>query len=376
MCSQLTDGTFTYTTIGGSAASNLREGMTSCNAFGFVPGRMNSGKNPQQDTEMDVLSETNQPIKLMELQQRFQHNDATLVFDEISQAPILHLAHINNRLNEIRLDINQVKCGDFNQIPGVGTTIPTLIEQLLIFPESIAPNQRLQVEAAKDFMQHKFIRLTQQNRTQDEQHLNRIKRIVDYSQDRPIFEDFIRYLFSIQLKRSDILDASSPWISNATVLVASNAERFFMNKVFGELYIKVQAKVGIFWALKGIQSRTHSTDGEQLSEAEIEALCHRYPELCGYFIQGAPATLVENLKPSKGLSNGTQVFMNSLRFETNHPLYVETIRRIENAQPGEMIFIPMAPMVCAIILVIALQLVDSETMKIISNYKYQTMIIC
>jgi hypothetical protein len=218
---------------------------------------MQKGRDPNQITEMDALSETNQPVKLLELQQRFQHKDATLVFDEISQAPILQFAHINNRLREIgRTDINQVKCGDFNQIPCVGgISIPKMIETLMIYPESITTNKRLHVEAAKDFMEYTLIRLTQQNRTQDAEHLGRIKRIVDYSQDRPISEEFIQYLLSIQLKPSDIQDDESQWISNATILVASNAERFFMNKMFAELYIKVKAKVGIFWALKRAQSQ-------------------------------------------------------------------------------------------------------------------------
>ena len=345
LCSRLTEGTFTYTTIGGSAASNLREGMTSCNAFGFVPGQR--GKNAQQDFEMEILSETNQPMKLLELQERFRHRDATLVFDEISQAPILHIAHINNRCNEIKPTLNQVKCGDFNQIPGVGLSIPNMIEAMLIHPESIDPvAQRLQVEAANDFMQYRLIRLTQQNRTQDEDHLGRIKRIVDYSQAKPISEDFIRYLQSIQLKQSDIDDASSPWLWKATVLVASNAERFFMNRLFGELYIKAKEKVGFYWSLKGVGTSGSSTSsGEELTLAEIQALCQRYPELCGYFMEGAPATLVENLKPSKGLSNGTQCFMNSLRFDTNHPKYAETKALIENAKPGDMVYLPLAPSV-------------------------------
>jgi hypothetical protein len=345
LCSRLTEGIFTYTTIGGSAASNLREGMTSCNAFGFVPGQR--GKNAQQETEMDVLSETNQPVKLAELLARFNHPDSTHVFDEISQAPCLHMAHINNRCNEIKRDLNQVRCGDFNQIPGVGFSIPSMIEAMLIYPESIEEKHRLQVEAANDFMTYKLIRLTQQNRTQDVDHLNRIKRMVDYSQSKPISEEFIRYLQSIQLKHADIEDVSSPWICNATILVASNAERFHMNRLYGELYIKAKSKAGFYWSLKGVGTTGDSTSSgnEELSLAEIQALCQRYPELCGYFMEGAPATLVDNLKPSKGLSNGTQVFLNSLRFDSNHPKYEETKLLIDNAQPGDMVFLPLAPSV-------------------------------
>ena len=102
LASKLTNGKFTYTAAGGSAASNLRGGLTCCNAFGFTPRGI--GRSPQQVMEMEELSESNQPVKLMELNLRFEHKDSTLVIDEVSQIPVLQLAHVLNRVNEIRND--------------------------------------------------------------------------------------------------------------------------------------------------------------------------------------------------------------------------------------------------------------------------------
>jgi hypothetical protein len=60
--------------------------------------------------------------------------------------------------------------------------------------------------------------------------------------------------------------------------------------------------------------------------------------LWGIFVHGAPAYLTNNINPSRGLSNGTPVRMDSLGFHPGNAMelqqYNQLLADIANARPG------------------------------------------
>ena len=61
------------------------------------------------------------------------------------------------------------------------------------------------------------------------------------------------------------------------------------------------------------------------------------------FAQGAPRSLTANLRPEKGLSNGTQATLYSLFLSLNEPSY--RADEIRDAAPGQVIY-PEHPPFC------------------------------
>jgi len=69
--------------------------------------------------------------------------------------------------------------------------------------------------------------------------------------------------------------------------------------------------------------------------------------LWGIFVHGAPAYLTNNINPSRGLSNGTPVRMDSLGFHPGNAMelqqYNQLLADIANARPGEEVVSALMP---------------------------------
>ena len=338
-----------YTAVWGSAASNLPSGKTICNAFGMVPRK--PFHNPGQLTRQNTLLSANKQKKYDDLSLIFEEKDGFLLIDEMSVMTALYLAHLEHRMQELPHDeikrasswggYNVILTGDWFQIPAVGgVSIPTAIYRTLVDEDSIKlPQDELIVEAARSFMKFKRMRLkTNMRAAADQAHVDRIRRMSDTNELHPISHELTTFLRSIVLTGDTMLAEDGKWQKHGVCLTASNVERCIINNYRGNLYAQLTGEVMISWPLKAVGNAAAS-----LSNEEQRLLLDNYAELSGYFIKGAPCALTENLKPEKGLANGTQAIMNSLLFDSNDPLYQETKELIISAAPGSHVRVPIRP---------------------------------
>ena len=66
-------------------------------------------------------------------------------------------------------------------------------------------------------------------------------------------------------------------------------------------------------------------------------------DLWAYAVEGCPITLTYNIRPQRGLSNGTRAFIHSIVLNDNEPL--ETIHKCRTARPGEVVTLQHPPLV-------------------------------
>lgn len=351
--SELTTRPFVYTAVSGSAASNFPGGSTVHNLFGFAPN--SATRRPTLSMHMQPLSRLNQPEKYAKLSELFEREDAVLVLDEVSLLTALLYTHMNDAMKALREDEmlrtsdwghhDVILAGDWNQIPAIGgKSIPDMLYSFMLGETLVnrggGPEQILEREAVLSFKTFKKIELTEQQRAQgDPEHIRRIQTFVDYSQRKPITDELIAYFRSIILSEQDVQDRDSVWNTEAVCLTNSNAERCYLNEVRGELFARIKRQVMVRWPLRYVRNDTFHS----LTPEELEELRRSNQELNGYFIRGAPCTLTENVKPEKGLSNGTQAIMNSLVFDEDDPLYAETINAINSARPGSVVDVQISP---------------------------------
>ena len=66
-------------------------------------------------------------------------------------------------------------------------------------------------------------------------------------------------------------------------------------------------------------------------------------DMIAYFVSGAPCSLTENVRPEKGLSNGTSGRVHSLVLDPEEPAL--TLDSISNAALGQVVFLKNPPFV-------------------------------
>jgi hypothetical protein len=92
----------------------------------------------------------------------------------------------------------------------------------------------------------------------------------------------------------------------------------------------------ITWKLNCTGSVLNFIKEEQL----LSEIYHPQSGLLGFFVQGAISYLTDNIKPSKGLANGSAVYMHSLSFNEEameSSEYKSFLEMLNNSKPGEEI---------------------------------------
>jgi hypothetical protein len=345
---QLSRKPFFFTAVSGAAASLYCGGMTLCSWGGFNPSKR--GSQPSSKIPLIPLSPTAQQAKFTFLTENYHGKHGVLVIDEMSMLTALYFFHVYDRHTFLPDENNNVPndtpwaghdvilSGDWNQIPGVGVSIPDIIYRVLIEPSSSRESMNdLELEAYQIFKRFTRAKLTEQMRSNDDAHNAHIASFTDTSHSRPITRSFINHLKEKVLKEDDVRGSDSPWIHDSVFLTSSNIERAAINLAQATLLAKLTGNVLIKWALKS------TTVAGDLSNDEMIYLIENYPETAGYFMKGAPAVLTQNLKPELGLSNGSVCRMHSLIFDSAHTEYRNTQDRINNAIAGETVIIFLAP---------------------------------
>ena len=122
----------------------------------------------------------------------------------------------------------------------------------------------------------------------------------------------------------------------APVGVTTNMERSAINAAQAVRWGKAHGVPVLRWRreLRGPLAGT---------EANLSILYGSEKELWGYFVQGAPAMLMENISTARKLTNGTQAAMHSLCFQTTDDA-AHAAAAVRGAEPGSIIDLRTAPL--------------------------------
>ena len=333
----------------GSAATNLKGGMTVHNFFGF------SISGPQSlSSEKSIPSLKLQNVKKLILKQKLGNNSC-IVLDEISLSTTRIINHISERIKDTRDDENDstrtlrnlpfgnhsvILLGDYNQTPPIGgTSIYDFIYKFLCEPEKLkTPRDDLMIEGFKLYKSFKRFKLLEQNRSDDPTHSLHISNYINVNNIKPISIALINTFRSKILNKTDISN-NKEWLF-ATILTSSNIEREFLNNYKSIYFAKYFNHIRVTWDLNIKGSFVDSLTNDELNNLKKS---NHGIEMIGTFIHNAPCALNTNICPEKCMANGSVGTMHSIKFDVNDPLYYITINMINEAMPGETVHIPLAP---------------------------------
>jgi hypothetical protein len=123
----------------------------------------------------------------------------------------------------------------------------------------------------------------------------------DLTNDYPVTQHMIS---TLQVLSDADIQADTSWLT-APIVVSSNDERHALNISQAQRYA-IEKKVPILRWKRPLKI------ANDLGEHMCSLLYEHQPRLTGLFIEGAPATLVENLNATDGLANGTPLIMHSV----------------------------------------------------------------
>ena len=295
------------------------------------------------------LGHTDQPSSLypLSIQQHAQlkanlEDVAVLVIDEISMVGAKSLAYISKRLqqafdNDLPFGgLAVLLVGDFYQVPPVGAA-PLYDDAINYIAHGEGNGDTARMDGALLFSRFTVSQLSRQERAAaDLQHTSLIDRLRDVHSTAPPFtrNDFANYK---KLSPNDIV-ADATW-AFAPIVVTSNHERQLHNASQAVRFARCKGLPVLRWRLPFLSCGAPSR--------ELDAAYATDTRLHGYFVEGAPAILLDNIFVHRGLANGTHVVMHSVTFSDSTPQEQQTIQdirsRIARAQPGEIVDLPVRP---------------------------------
>lgn len=202
------------------------------------------------------------------------------------------------------------------------------------FEDASCPRSR----AARLFADFEIAFLTVQQRVDDCPRQSQL--IVDLQNGTFRVTKQVRELFEQhQLTREDVI-ADRGWLTSCAWVLTNNAERVALNHQRLLAWAKENRKPVICWDLD-----VHGADWMRLTGAQVKHLRETDPRLREWFVEGAPATIIENIKPSMGLANGTDCYYHSLSYShaMSGPRKLEFEATLAAALPGQIIHLPYKP---------------------------------
>ena len=198
---------------------------------------------------------------------------------------------------------------------------------------------RLLWDACELFKTFQKVELDEQQRVRDDvDHMKRMHQFTDTSKMFPVDATLTGYLRDQRLSTADLSDPMSPWHLKATCITSSNVERATISFEKSVHFAAAMRQAVIVYPLKPVRQLS-----DKFTPAIRREMMERYPETTGVFVHGMPAVLNENKNPAKGLSNGSQGYMNSMVWDVDDPRWPETQRQIDGLQPGEVLYVELAP---------------------------------
>jgi hypothetical protein len=311
----------------GVAASNLINGQTIHSLFELPIIK----KSESKDVHITPLATK----KLNQILKKIGNIDFLLV-DEISMVDAVVFAQIDQRLRQIKNNdipfggIAVILLGDMMQLPP-----PAGVPLYKRFAPSSVYKELLPSEIALDlFRQFQIFPLTEQIRaSSDAKHTSLLESLRDTTSGcnkSYVTDEIIQHI--PVLSEEDVLNDPS-WCE-APLIVTSNIERHHQNLPRTMTFAKLHNSPVLTWKYP-----LNDTIAAQLSEDHLNLLYRHNNCLHGYFVKNAPAYLIANTDPTKGLANGTPCFLHSLCFD--NVLDPQLQSKIDSALPGELVEIPV-----------------------------------
>ena len=232
-----------------------------------------------------------------------------LVIDEVSYICPTFLGQIDNRLRQIMAEpetpfggVAVMLMGDFFQLPPVGNSLTLFRACVQMYQEKkelengVGPKTR----GTALFGKFEKLELTQQMRAAlDLEHTNFLNRMRTPLPQQPrISTQHIKNFKT--LSQTDVInDVNWNW---APIVVTSNKERVKINDYQTKNWARFHQIPRFIWEIP-ILGRQWSGNRTEKHKYVYE----NYPAYTGCFVAGAPGYLTENINPTLGLSNGTQV---------------------------------------------------------------------
>lgn len=280
-----------------------------------------------------------------------------IIIDEISMVGSGMLYKINKRLQEIMNNNipfggkNMIVLGDFFQIIPVGDSClyQDIIKFLIAPQKNITKKQQTNnaislndicTKGAHLFTKFKILNLNIQVRAaEDLEQLKTLQCLRSFN-DNQVSQSFLKSLVhNNTLKSTDFqckeTNSYMSWTS-APLAVTSNAERDNLMFIGAQQWASENSVPIITWKLNCTGSVLNFIKDDKL----LNEIYHPQSGLLGFFVQGAMSYLTENINPSKGLANGSTVYMHSLSFneeDMESCEYKSFIEILNNSKPGEEI---------------------------------------
>jgi hypothetical protein len=151
---------------------------------------------------------------------------------------------------------------------------------------------------------------------EDAAHAANVAALADVTVRRPVTDAI---LDAAALRPLSALDVrSDPLWHDAVLITGTNAVRQHVNRERVLVFAQQHGVPVYAWRLP---LPVQVSAG--LSPSDIDNLYHAFPELVVYFVEGAPAMLVDNVQPALGLANGSQVRLHSFTLEGGSEVHSE-----------------------------------------------------
>lgn len=261
-----------------------------------------------------------------------------LVVDEVSLVSPAMLAHISQRLQQIRGNtipfggLSVILMGDCFQIDPVAVKKP--LHSACVTPTEpadVGHPAGVGTDLFRSFIKREFT-INHRIDEADAEHIRCIHTCLRSTASAPITTEFIQKL---RILDADTVSKDPTWL-DAIFVVTSNPERHAINSRQAVAFARRNGLPVLVWRHAMANHATRTID-----QAEQDTLLYdAFPELFGVFVCGAPCHLTDrNICPEKQLANGASAKMHSLTYASpSQQLAVQ--RAIDAAQPGEIVLVP------------------------------------
>ena len=309
----------------GVAAQNLFRGSTCHHGVGLTV----------YDKELKEQFTSDSRDKLYRLRQDFEHCKV-LVIDEMSMLTCKMLREIDQRMRVVLEVANEpfgglcvLLMGDFVQIPPIGGG------DLYLRPKKVDTAAGLQsLEGYNLFKTFTLVDLISQHRATDPDHMEAVDGFRDWTpHGLRVREKFLKSCK--YLKAADYV--KDPTWAKSLFVCTDRKTVHQINDAMVRRFATSSGEPVVRWRLP-----LESNVTARLEDRVIDAVYDRVKDMWGYFVPSCPMTLTENLRPERGLSNGTQGVLDSIVLSPNETR--ETYDKIKGGKPGEIIELEHPPL--------------------------------
>jgi putative intracellular protease/amidase len=331
----------------GVAAVVLPDGHTVHSAFQIRIDQVKKGDRPYARTRKQQI---NNRANLQQARFKYADEMRFLVIDEFSMLEANLLAVIDERLREWTGNMNiafggvaVILMGDPFQLFPVGKSlISASLESLTAASFVSGTSHRTMMYHKSGLLFNKFRRIDFKisQRCLDpvlERCLLPFRSNVTVDA-RPVVSSGILKLLKV-LKSTDATE--DPAFKKAVIVVAGNEQRIKINNARAVALAKEHGKVVIAWRSRlCIADRTLLEKMANHHRTTPEALLAKQDELIMFFVEGAPAIILDNIATEVGVANGTTCTLHSLVLD---PLKESTQQHWSNMDllaPGDIYWLP------------------------------------